>query len=55
MRNPDYTHLINASSPRSLILTVSLLWFNFRIARHSGVNFFRSHLWTFTLLCTIQE
>ena len=27
------THLINASSSRSLILTVSLLWFNFRIAR----------------------
>ena len=27
------THLINALSPRSLILTVSLLWFNFRIAR----------------------
>ena len=29
------THLMNASSPRSLILTVSLLWFNFRIARDS--------------------
>ena len=27
------TRLINASSRRSLILTVSLLWFNFRIAR----------------------
>jgi hypothetical protein len=29
------THLINASSPQSLILTVSLLWFNFRIARQN--------------------
>ena len=27
--------LYNASSPRSLILTISLLWFNFRIARDS--------------------
>jgi hypothetical protein len=27
------THPINAPSPRSLILSVSLLWFNFRIAR----------------------
>jgi hypothetical protein len=25
--------LYNASSPRSLVLTVSLLWFNFLIAR----------------------
>ena len=30
------THLINASSPRSLILTVSLLWFNFRFDRYPG-------------------
>jgi hypothetical protein len=29
------THLINASSPRSLILTVSLLWSKFRIARQN--------------------
>ena len=32
------THLINASSPRSLILTISLLWFNFRIARDSRAS-----------------
>jgi len=32
------THLINASSPRSRILAVSLLWFNFRIARNSGAT-----------------
>jgi hypothetical protein len=36
------THLINASSPRRLILTVSLLWFNFRIARNSGIELFEA-------------
>jgi hypothetical protein len=29
---------IKSSSPRSLILTISLLWFNFRIARDSSAT-----------------
>ncbi len=37
-RNKTTTHLINASSPRSLILTVSLLWFNFGLLRDSESN-----------------
>jgi len=34
----DYNRPLNASSPRSLILTISLLWFNVRIPRYSRAS-----------------